>query len=102
MKLDFSEYHPLDHPLWACKGYPGGWRRHLDYSWDFIWKGRVRKATLCRAGLHRWMVWTRAVDNSKFVRCLDCPRKPSLATAKGVLLDHRDDPPLPRFGPDHD
>lgn len=37
MNLDFSEFHPLDHNLWECRDYPGGWRRHLQYRWDYQW-----------------------------------------------------------------
>jgi hypothetical protein len=37
MKLDFSEFHPLDH--WAgddrCRSMPGGFRRHLDLWWRY-------------------------------------------------------------------
>jgi hypothetical protein len=56
-KLDFSQYHPLDHSVWECKGYPGGRRRHLAYRWDFQWRDRLRGQTLCRAGRHAPVQW---------------------------------------------
>lgn len=57
--LDFSQFHPLDHYLLECRGYPGGWRRHLGHRWDFQWKDKLRGWTLCRSGRHKWVTWYR-------------------------------------------
>lgn len=51
--LDLSDFHPLDHTLGECRGYPGGWRRHLAYRWQYEQRLRLRAGTLCRFGLHR-------------------------------------------------
>lgn len=55
--LDFSEFHPLDHSVWRCTGFPGGRKRHLHYRWDFQWRDRLRSWTLCRLGRHRPVQW---------------------------------------------
>jgi hypothetical protein len=60
--LDFSQFHPLNHTVWACRDYPGGRRRHLTYRWDFQWRHRVRAWTLCRVGRHDWTQWYRGRD----------------------------------------
>lgn len=51
-KLDFSEFHPLDHTLWQCRNYPGGRKTHLSYRWEFQWASGLRRRTLCRIGRH--------------------------------------------------
>ena len=36
--------------------------KKLDFSefpWDFQWRDRVRKRTLCLAGRHHWVAWFR-------------------------------------------
>lgn len=57
MKLDFSQFHPLDHSIWRCNGFPGGRRRHLKYRWEFQWETRVRAWLLCPFGKHDWVRW---------------------------------------------
>jgi hypothetical protein len=71
LKLDFSEFHPLDHSFLACRGYPGGPRRHFSYDWEFRVRPWLRARTLCRLGRHHevkawgrkavgepWFTWT--------------------------------------------
>jgi len=53
-KLDFSKFHPLDHSVWLCMGYPGGIRRHIEYAWLFRWEPALARVLLCSIGLHRW------------------------------------------------
>jgi hypothetical protein len=56
-KLDFSEFHPLDHSVWECRGYPGGRRVHLRYRWDFQWRDELHAKFLCPLGRHRRVEW---------------------------------------------
>lgn len=58
-RIDFSAFHPLDHSLLRCFGYPGGWRRHLGYRWEFIWGPQLGRIFLCSVGRHRYTpYWT--------------------------------------------
>ena len=58
MKLDYSEFHPLDHPIWHpyCRTVdnfaeaPKGWGNHLyhfklwyDYRWNTPWPKGIPK-----------------------------------------------------------
>jgi hypothetical protein len=61
-ELDFSEFHPLDHSLIGCRGYPGGRRRHLAYRWDFQWSHALRAKTLCRVGRHNPTQWWQSAS----------------------------------------
>ncbi|HVT97836.1 MAG TPA: hypothetical protein VHE33_10030 [Acidobacteriaceae bacterium] len=64
--LDFSEFHPLDHSVWACDGFPGGRKRHLQYRWDFQWRDRLRSWTLCKIGRHRPVEsWGRSREDAE-------------------------------------
>ena len=72
-KLDFSEFHPLDHTLLGCRGYPGGWRRHLEYRWDFTTGPALRERTLCRLGRHRATQWWSR--GKTWTGCLDCDKQ---------------------------
>jgi hypothetical protein len=56
-RLNFDDFHPLDHTLATCTGYPGGRRRHLTYWWDFQARPRLHTATMCRLGLHKSAVF---------------------------------------------
>lgn len=51
--LNVDDFHPLDHVLAECTGYPGGRRRHLTYQWEFQTRPRLHAATLCRLGFHQ-------------------------------------------------
>lgn len=51
--LNVDDFHPLDHTLTECVGYPGGRRRHLAYWWDFQARPALRSHTLCRVGIHQ-------------------------------------------------
>ena len=73
-RVDFSQFHPLDHRIWACRWYPGGRIRHLQYLWQFKWDGNVHRNVHCRLGHHRggW-AWRRSGPNAKaFYACADC------------------------------
>lgn len=99
--LDFSEFHPLDHNLWECRGYPGGRRRHLRFRWEFQWKDDVLAHTACRVGVHRFIVWHRASpgprlgepvvhDDVHSVVCRGCGRRASPAERSAALVDERE------------
>lgn len=73
--IDFSEFHPLDHSLKNCIGYPGGRLRHLKYAWNYQWREEVYRRTLCRVGRHEDAWSYRAKPVSKIeVRCHNCGR----------------------------
>lgn len=57
MDLDFSEFHPLDHSLWECKGYPGGRRRHLRFRWDYQWSEELGIRWAHLRGTHDWAAY---------------------------------------------
>lgn len=81
VKLNFSEFHPLDHPIWACQDYPGGKRRHLKYRWEFQWRDRLYEQTLCRVGAHHWTnVWGRG---ESWTACVHCGTRHPLSHSKG-------------------
>lgn len=72
-KLDFSEFHPIDHSLIACTGYPGGRRRHLKHRWQFQWRSAIRSRTTCLIGLHRpGQTWSRSAT---WISCVHCWKK---------------------------
>lgn len=54
MKLDFSQFHPLDHNLWECRGYPGGRQRHLSFRWEYMWRPALRVHWRHLTGRHAW------------------------------------------------
>lgn len=67
MKLDFSQYHPLDHwPYTArCRAhYPHGWRsgwHHLTSTWTYRRRDQaltpLYRLLLCPLGRHKVQVW---------------------------------------------
>lgn len=83
--LDFSVYHPLDHHLFDCVGYPGGRIRHLVLCWEYQLRPELRRLTLCKLGLHSWVEvltsepifegkerkGTRLLPSGDFM-CVDC------------------------------
>jgi hypothetical protein len=74
-RLDFSEFHDLMHPLWKCYGHYGGWRRHVELAWPYVWKPRWKRRTKCRLGLHEPQTWFRHVDGATRavqVSCANC------------------------------
>jgi hypothetical protein len=80
-KLDFSEFHPLDHSLWECRDYPGGRRTHLEYRWQFQWKDKLHELTLCRVGRHKWTEWYGPGKQSG-VCCQSCYKDEDLGVQK--------------------
>lgn len=63
MKLDYSQFHPLDH--WPgtgrCRSLPGGTRNHLQLAWDYQRREQALRPIywllLCRIGRHADRVW---------------------------------------------
>lgn len=69
-KVDFSGFHPLDHLLYQCRNYPGGWRTHLKYRWQFQWRSAIYSKTKCLVGWHHpGQAWSK---NETWVICTDC------------------------------
>jgi hypothetical protein len=57
MKLDFSQFHALDHFPGSsyCRTQYGSWRQHLKNGWDFKWSDDVQRPfrrLLCKIGKH--------------------------------------------------
>lgn len=100
MKLDFSQYHPLDHPIWRCRGYTGGPRKHLDYWWAF--KGREWVAVQWKHATlrHEWRAYAardRLTDDWRYgVACIGCDAKPDWVT-EDRLVEEMKARPLPSF-----
>lgn len=65
MRLDFSQYHPLDHWPWSprCHTFYGGGRHHLIIAWQYRRRDEVigvfARWTTCFIGHHKWQVWRR-------------------------------------------
>jgi hypothetical protein len=78
--VDHSVFHPLDHWPWRCGSLPGGWRRHLRYTWEYRRRSQLRAATLCRLGFHENVQWwqrDRATEvQMTWTGCMNCG-KPS-------------------------
>lgn len=76
-RLDFSEYHPLDHGIRNCDWYPGGRRRHLKLLWRFKWKEILIENILCRLGRHTPEMLWRQVDGkqTESTACFYCWKK---------------------------
>lgn len=85
MRLDFSQYHPLDH--WPgtrrCRQHYGGWRGHLSMAWEYRRRDQVvglfARWTTCLMGRHSWRVW-------RFVRGIDELRSGGKAGAPGDYM----------------
>lgn len=81
-KLDFSMWHPFDHPVWSkrCTEFYGGRRNHLRMKWDWIIKSAIRSHTLCRIGIHTkrpvWKMRDGKADRV-FLACTDCGKRMS-------------------------
>jgi hypothetical protein len=102
MRLDFSQFHPLDHrPAGSrCRSLPGGTRNHLRLAWQFHRREQalapLYRLILCPLGRHAEQVWYRDnEDGTQTVMpcCRYCrwTRLPSEAD-----IDQGDQ--LPRFG----
>jgi hypothetical protein len=102
MRLDFSEFHPLDHwPATArCRSLPGGAVRHLRYAWVFRRREQAMtplyKLLRCPLGRHAEQIWyCHLADGTKQIipscRYCDWTRLPSEAE-----IDAAED--FPRFG----
>lgn len=52
-KLDFSEFHPLDHWCFTrdCAGWHGGWINHIKLWWEYQAPDPVGRL-MCLAGFH--------------------------------------------------
>lgn len=82
IKLDFSQWHPLDH--WPgsarCRGFFGGWPHHLRIAWLYHRKWQLQsfllRHSLCLIGRHTYRIW---VMGGKY------PFKPD-ATAKFIAV----------------
>lgn len=81
MKIDFSEFHPLDHwPLTRrCRGLPGGTRNHLHLTWVYRRREQalhpLYKLVLCPLGRHHVQVWYATFkDGTEVVKptCAHC------------------------------
>lgn len=82
--LDFDDFHPLDHTLAECTGYPGGRRRHLALHWEYVTRPALHARTLCRLGHHntavikgRHTTGPRSDDDQWYVwdGCLHCHKQ---------------------------
>jgi len=66
MKLDFSEFHPLDHHALnpRCASYPGGFRRHVRYwalyQFDLLKPWHWLR---CKLAKHDWVPFWRSLDD---------------------------------------
>lgn len=65
-KLDFSEFHPLDHHILdpVCWGWAGGIPRHISLWWDyqFSWPWQpIFAKRACDKGLHEVTVFWRSM-----------------------------------------
>lgn len=78
-RLDFSQFHPLDHNIIQCKGYPTGRYAHAMMRWEYQVYPLIRTRTFCVLGFHRWATGWKKGGNAEFREfrlCLDCYRTP--------------------------
>jgi hypothetical protein len=96
VNLDFSQFHPIDHNVLECRGYPGGRRRHLRYRWIFHVQPWLRVRWLHATGRHAWVAVGRPRTNPPklppwkedmdfFVVCEGCDARPDPATAERII-----------------
>ena len=71
-KLDFSEFHPLDHSLFQCRDYPGGRKRHWEYLWDLKLLPTLHIKTVCRLGFHHQTTLFQPGKNRMRESCVYC------------------------------
>ena len=93
MNLDFSQYHPLDHSLSECRGYPGGRRRHLSYLWEFRWREQLEVWLRHTSGRHTWFGMVRVSGDEPVYRvaCRGCNATPDPASVARVIGNMRND-----------
>jgi hypothetical protein len=100
MKVDFSQFHPLDHPIWRCSGYPGGPRRHVELWWLFMGREWVNVKWKHATRRHEWQPYARRdrVDREWIysVVCAGCTAVPDLET-KERLIAQMKSKPMPDF-----
>jgi|SRR6266699_2385542 len=87
-KLDFSQFHPLDHwpwerrcwskeiqPGWETPFY-GGPRHHLKIAWEYKYRDylliHLHKNLLCHFGKHYMMKGWNPHEQEYFESCLAC------------------------------
>lgn len=94
MELDFSEFHPLDHPWYSreCAGMPGGRKNHLSLARAYLWEPYLRRKTLCRVGRHGWVEWVKPKTGERGVECFWCYREGNYSHKDILMMD--DLPPL--------
>lgn len=68
-KLDFSQFHPLDHWPWQRRCWSrkvqygwetqfyGGPIHHMKLAWEFKWREQVLYRPLHTFGIHRFVTW---------------------------------------------
>lgn len=76
-KLDFSQFHPLDHYLWEpyCRELYGGPLNHAQLWWEYKATHWLHEKTLCRIGLHTYTeTWKREQDGTydEWLSCVYC------------------------------
>jgi hypothetical protein len=100
VKLDFSQYHPLDHSIRQCSGYPGGRRRHLSHRWQFQIRERLTVAWKHATFRHEWQPFAAKDKVSGewlyFVDCAGCAAEPNSETKERLIAEMRTRP-MPDF-----
>lgn len=87
-KIDFSEFHPLDHRLWERRcwsrqiqpGYDqpiyGGPAHHLRLLWVYVYRDNldcwIHKYFLCRFGKHMMVENWYPAEEQHWESCLGC------------------------------
>jgi hypothetical protein len=76
-KLDFSQFHPLDHNIFdkECKEWYGGRLNHIKLWWRYQFEPDLVRNTLCRLGLHRFVEYNDNKDK-KWLACYYCCKEP--------------------------
>lgn len=75
-KLDFSEFHPLDHSLFQCDDK----KKHWKLVWEFKWSGEIKRWTLCKIGIHNVGTVFKFKDGKPYKvwrSCIHCGKRKS-------------------------
>ena len=93
MQIDMSQFHPLDHTLAECRGYPGGRLRHVRYRWEFQVRDELMVKARHLTGRHTWFGMVRMGGDipTYFVRCRGCNATADMATVARVIGNMRND-----------